>query len=148
VNVSNVEVKVRKVQVNEANLSKNLNSNKVNSEVRLVETVNLKPLHSTVVACGVSESFKNENIVFAVGIFPDKVVINDNLMIQSSVINSNHKSILMPIINCSNESIQLKKGTIVAHAQKLVYKNNGALAETTCEKLKREVNVNEYKKSE
>ncbi|CAF4353580.1 unnamed protein product [Rotaria magnacalcarata] len=43
--------------------------------------------------------------------------------------------------------IQLKAGTIIAFAQKLVSKNNGELAEAGFEWCKKEVNVSENKKS-
>ncbi|CAF4518194.1 unnamed protein product, partial [Rotaria magnacalcarata] len=44
--------------------------------------------------------------------------------------------------------IQLKAGTVVAFAQKLLIKNNGELAEAGFEWCKKEVNTSEYKKSE
>ncbi|CAF2268462.1 unnamed protein product, partial [Rotaria magnacalcarata] len=54
----------------------------------------------------------------------------------------------MPIMNCSDGMIQLKAGTIIAYAQKLVSKNNGELAEAGFEWRKKEVNASENKKSE
>ena len=95
-----------------------------------------------------NEKFRNKVNVFAVGIFPDSAIVNENLMIQSSVINSDCESLLMPIINCSNDIIQLKAGTIVAYAQKLVKRDNGELAESGFEWIKKEVNTNQFKKSE
>ncbi|CAF4965770.1 unnamed protein product, partial [Rotaria socialis] len=44
----------------------------------------------------------------------------------------------MPIINCSDGMIQLKAGTIIAYAQKLVSKSNGELAEAGFEWRKKE----------
>ncbi|CAF3687015.1 unnamed protein product [Rotaria socialis] len=44
--------------------------------------------------------------------------------------------------------IQLKAGTIIAYAQKLVNKNNGELAEAGFEWCKKEVNASENKKNE
>ncbi|CAF4933366.1 unnamed protein product, partial [Rotaria socialis] len=119
-----------------------------NGGVRLIETVNLKPQCSTNAAYNLDKKFKNKVNVFAVGIFPDKAVFNENLMIQSCVINSDCNNLVMPIINCSNNMIQLKAGTIIAFAQKLVDKNNGELAETSFEWCKNEVNAGENKKSE
>ncbi|CAF4392885.1 unnamed protein product, partial [Rotaria magnacalcarata] len=122
VNATN-NVKPKAVLINKNGLNQTVNTSKLNSEIRLTETFNLKPHHSTVVQFG---------------IFPDNVTIKDNLMIQSSVINSNVDCILMPIINCSDEVVQLKQGTIVAYAQKLVQRCNGELAEAGFEWVKKE----------
>ncbi|CAF2210582.1 unnamed protein product [Rotaria magnacalcarata] len=128
VNATNNIIKSKTILINKNDLNQTINPNKQNSEIRLAETFNLKPHHSTIVQYN--------------------VIINDNLMIQSSVVNSNTNQILMPIINCSDEVVQLKKGTIVAYAQKLVKRCNGELAETGFEWVKKEVNTNQYKKSE
>ncbi|CAF2261912.1 unnamed protein product, partial [Rotaria magnacalcarata] len=138
VNATNNVIKPKAVLINKNNLNQTANTGKLNSEIRLAETFNLKPHHSTVVQCNLDDNFKNTINVFSVGIFPDNVIINDNLMIQSSVVNSNVNSILMPIINCSDEVIQLKQGTIVAYAQKLVKRCNGELAEAGFEWVKKE----------
>ncbi|CAF4467200.1 unnamed protein product, partial [Rotaria magnacalcarata] len=119
-----------------------------NGAVRLIETIDLKPQHSTIAAFNLDKKFKDNVNVFSVGVFPDKAILNDNLMIQSCVINSNCNNLVMPIINCSDSMIQLKAGTIIAFAQKLVSKNNGELAEAGFEWCKKEVNVSENKKSE
>ncbi|CAF4364195.1 unnamed protein product, partial [Rotaria magnacalcarata] len=119
-----------------------------NGSVRLIETINLKPQHSTIAAFDLDKKFKNNVNVFSVGVFPDKAILNDNLMIQSCVINSDCKNLVMPIMNCSDGMIQLKAGTIIAYAQKLVSKNNGELAEAGFEWRKKEVNASENKKSE
>ncbi|CAF4869974.1 unnamed protein product [Rotaria socialis] len=119
-----------------------------NGGVRLIETINLKPQHSTIAAFDLDKKFKNNVNVFSVGVFPDKAILNDNLMIQSCVINSDCKNLVMPIMNCSDGMIQLKAGTIIAYAQKLVSKNNGELAEAGFEWCKKEVNASENKKSE
>ncbi|CAF4923955.1 unnamed protein product, partial [Rotaria socialis] len=124
VNATNNVIKPKAVLINKNDLSQTVNTSKLNSEIRLTETFNLKPHHSTVVQCNLNDNFKNTVNVFAVGIFPDNVTIKDNLMIQSSVVNSNVDRILMPIINCSDEVVQLKQGTIVAYAQKLVVRGN------------------------
>ncbi|CAF2136139.1 unnamed protein product, partial [Rotaria magnacalcarata] len=148
VNATNNVIKPKAVLINKKDLDQTIDTSKLNSEVRLTETFNLKPHHSTVIQCKLNDNFKNTVNVFSVGIFPDNVTINNNLMIQSSVVNSNVDRILMPIINCSDEIVQLKQGTIVAYAQKLVVKGNGELAEAGFEWIKREVNTNQYKKSE
>ncbi|CAF4169672.1 unnamed protein product [Rotaria magnacalcarata] len=148
VNTTNNVIKPKAVLSNKNNLNQTVYTSKLNSEVRLTETFNLKPHHSTVVQCNLNDNFKNTVNVFSVGIFPDNVIINDNLMIQSSVVNSNVNSILMPIINCSDEVVQLKQSTIIAYAQKLVKRCNGELAEAGFEWVKKEVNTNQYKKSE
>ncbi|CAF2217884.1 unnamed protein product [Rotaria magnacalcarata] len=130
------------------------NTTKVNvielngTEIRLSDTIDLKPQYSTVASCELNERFRNKVNVFAVGIFPDSAIVNENLMIQSSVINSDCESLLMPMINCFNDIIQLKAGTIVAYAQKLVKRDNGELAESGFEWIKKEVNSNQFKKSE
>ncbi|CAF4280914.1 unnamed protein product [Rotaria magnacalcarata] len=124
--ISNFNVK----KVNNLNSEdKIFNIDYTNGGVRLIETINLKPQHSTIAAFDLDKKFKNNVNVFSVGVFPDKAILNDNLMIQSCVINSDCKNLVMPIMNCSDGMIQLKAGTIIAYAQKLVSKNNGELAE-------------------
>ncbi|CAF4902348.1 unnamed protein product, partial [Rotaria socialis] len=118
--------------------NKSVDIDYTNGGVRLTETVNLKPQCSTNAAFSLDSKFKDKVNICAVGIFPDKAVINENLMIQSCVINSNCKNLVMPIINCSNDMIQLKAGTVVAFAQKLLIKNNGELAEAGFEWCKKE----------
>ncbi|CAF2052908.1 unnamed protein product, partial [Rotaria magnacalcarata] len=109
-------------------------------EVRLVETVDLKPQFSTVVAYDLDEQWKDKSEVFAIGIFPDKNVLNDEIMIQSQVIASDCNTFLMPIINCSEEAIQLKAGTIIAYAERLVTNKEGHLVENGMEWCPKEVN--------
>ncbi|CAF4938673.1 unnamed protein product, partial [Rotaria socialis] len=139
--------KVRKV--NNLNLENEIfDTDYTNGGVRLIETINLKPQHSTIAAFDLDKKFKDNVNIFSMGVFPDKAVLNDNLMIQSCVINSNCSNLVMPIINCSDGMIQLKAGTIIAYAQKLVSKNNGELAEAGFEWCKKEVNASENKKSE
>ncbi|CAF2240586.1 unnamed protein product, partial [Rotaria magnacalcarata] len=139
VNATNNVIKPKAVLINKNYLGQTINTSKLNSEIRLTETFNLKLHHSTVVQCNLNDNFKNTVNVFSAGIFPDNVTINDNLMIQSSVVNSNVNRILLPIINCSDEVIQLKQGTIVAYAQKLVKRCNGELAEAGFEWVKKEL---------
>ncbi|CAF4946207.1 unnamed protein product [Rotaria socialis] len=108
-------------KVTNSNLENNIfDINYNNGGVRLTETINLKPQCSTNAAYNLDIKFKNKVNVFTVGIFPDKAVINEDLMIQSCVINSDCNNLVMPIMNCSNNMIQLKAGTIIAFAQKLV----------------------------
>ncbi|CAF2065872.1 unnamed protein product [Rotaria magnacalcarata] len=141
--ISNFNIK----KVNNLNLENEIfNIDYTNGGVRLIETVNLKPQHSTIVAFNLDKKFKDNVNVFSVGVFPDKAILNDNLMIQSCVINSDCSNLVMPIINCSDGMIQLKAGTIIAYAQKLVNKNNGELAEAGFEWCKKEVNASENKK--
>ncbi|CAF2221060.1 unnamed protein product [Rotaria magnacalcarata] len=143
--ISNFNVK----EVNNLNLENKMpNIDYTNGGVRLIETINLKPQHSTIAAFDLDKKFKNNVNVFSVGVFPDKAILNDNLMIQSCVRNSDCKNLVMPIMNCSVGMIQLKAGTIIAYAQKLVSKNNGELAEAGFEWRKKEVNASENKKNE
>ncbi|CAF4324935.1 unnamed protein product, partial [Rotaria magnacalcarata] len=114
-------------KVNNLNSEDNIfNIDYTNGGVRLIETINLKPQHSTIAAFDLDKKFKN----------------------NSCVINSDCKNLVMPIMNCSDGMIQLKAGTIIAYAQKLVSKNNGELAEAGFEWRKKEVNASENKKSE
>ncbi|CAF3486660.1 unnamed protein product, partial [Rotaria socialis] len=143
--ISNFNIK----KVNNVNLENEIfNIDYTNGAVRLIETIDLKPQHSTIAAFNLDRKFKDNVNVFSVGVFPDKAILKDNLMIQSCAINSDCKNLVMPIMNCSDGMIQLKAGTIIAYAQKLVSKNNGELAEAGFEWCKKEVNASENKKSE
>ncbi|CAF4380805.1 unnamed protein product, partial [Rotaria magnacalcarata] len=75
-NSNNIEVK--------GNFQVNATNNIIKSKTILI---NKNDSSQTVNAmqCNLNNNFKNTVNVFSVGIFPDKVIINDNLMIQSSV---------------------------------------------------------------
>ncbi|CAF3636389.1 unnamed protein product [Rotaria socialis] len=114
-------------------LQENINiAPKVNptyNEIKLIKTVNLKPQSTAVAEFDLCDSFKNNKEIFSIGIFPDKVKLQDNVMIASFVINSDSEKILVSIVNCSNDMIQLKEGTVVGLAQKLRLSKEGMLCE-------------------
>ncbi|CAF3450143.1 unnamed protein product [Rotaria socialis] len=138
VNVANIKIESNTNNLDNTKKFNVIEVNNTGTEIRVSNTIDLKPQYSTVAACELNEKFRNKVNVFAIGIFPDSAIVNENLMIQSSVVNSDCESLLISIINCSNEIIQLKAGTIVAYAQKLVKRDNGELAESGFEWIKKE----------
>ncbi|CAF3687001.1 unnamed protein product [Rotaria socialis] len=66
--ISNFNVK----EVNNLNLENEIfNIDYTNGGVRLIETINLKPQHSTIAAFDFDKKFKDNVNVFSVGVFPD-----------------------------------------------------------------------------
>ncbi|CAF4937161.1 unnamed protein product, partial [Rotaria socialis] len=83
-NIEKENISIGKIKpVMNVNLENNIfDIDYTNGGVRLAETVNLKPQCSTNAAFNLDNKFKDKVNICAVGIFPDKAIINENLMIQ------------------------------------------------------------------
>ncbi|CAF2074887.1 unnamed protein product [Rotaria magnacalcarata] len=133
--------KVLQEEKNKVNLNKSINLNSDYHEIKLINTVNLKPQSSTVVAYTLNCNLNNNKLVANYGIFPDENKLDKDLLIASFIIDSKCEKFVVPIMNCSEKLIQVKANTVIGFAQKLNISDKGILSEVGHEWVPKEVNI-------
>ncbi|CAF4136618.1 unnamed protein product [Rotaria magnacalcarata] len=133
--------KVLQEEKNKVNLNKSINLNSDYYEIKLINTVNLKPQSSTVVAYTLNCNLNNNKLVTNYGIFPDENKLYKDLLIASFIIDSKCEKFVVPIMNCSEKMIQVKANTVIGFAQKLNISDKGILSEVGHEWVPKEVNI-------
>ncbi|CAF4875077.1 unnamed protein product, partial [Rotaria socialis] len=107
--------KVLQEEKNKVNLNKSINLNSDYHEIKLINTVNLKPQSSTVVAYTLNCNLNNNKLVTNYGIFPDENKLDKDLLIASFIIDSKCEKFVVPIMNCSEKMSQVYILSEVGH---------------------------------